>query len=290
MAMIAGNILAGMSDEVEQVDNLISYFIPPDKMKALMYNCLRVDIADNNDKARIVAEILGPDFNEIGTGTNRIAFKHNGVVVKVALDRRGLVDNHNEYKRSGELENFLARTYETNFLINICEYVEVFDQDDFFLNEASIKEVLKNISENYLFDDIGFAEKTSYNWGRREAILTDDERRLYGDMADEIFDVVVLDYGYLYPLHGQKNDLLRCPKCRHKLTWNMNYTSLECTNNSCRLTISPMNLRKRMDRSYEEMEDQLASSLNNLQMPNLTSIEKELGKINKSTKKGDKES
>ena len=86
----SGTLLGSLSDsEIDDVDNLINYFIPEDKMKALMYLCLRVDIQDNNDKARIASMILGPSFIEIGTGTNRIAFKHNGVVVKIALDRRG---------------------------------------------------------------------------------------------------------------------------------------------------------------------------------------------------------
>ena len=58
-------------------------------MVALFYNCMRLDIADNNMKAELCASILGNEFSEIGTGTNRIAFLHNGVVVKVALDRRG---------------------------------------------------------------------------------------------------------------------------------------------------------------------------------------------------------
>ena len=83
------SMLSNMGDEVIQVDSLIDYFIPEDKMKALMYSCLRVDIPDNNDKAKIVSLILGPEFIEVGTGTNRIAYKHHGVVVKVALDRRG---------------------------------------------------------------------------------------------------------------------------------------------------------------------------------------------------------
>jgi len=89
MELGIGSLLSDMSDEVVQVDNLINYFITPQQMKALMYTCLRVDIPDNNDKARVVANILGTGFHEVGTGTNRIAFKHNGVVVKVALDRRG---------------------------------------------------------------------------------------------------------------------------------------------------------------------------------------------------------
>ena len=58
-------------------------------MKALYHDCLRLDIGDNNVKAEICSAILGTGFSEIGTGTNRIAFLHNGVVVKVALDRRG---------------------------------------------------------------------------------------------------------------------------------------------------------------------------------------------------------
>ena len=73
----------------ELVPNLLRYFIDDITMKALFHNCLRIDIPDNNMKAEVCAEILGPSFSEIGTGTNRIAFLHNGVVVKVALDRRG---------------------------------------------------------------------------------------------------------------------------------------------------------------------------------------------------------
>lgn len=282
-----GNLLSDMSDEVVQVDNLIDYFIPEDKMKALMYTCLRVDIPDNNDKAKIVSLILGPEFIEIGTGTNRIAYKHNGVVVKVALDRRGLVDNLTEFKRSSELEVWLARTYESNYLVNICEYVEVLDQDEFYINEGSIKEILQNISQNYLFDDIGFTEKNSYNWGKREAILTDDERRLYGSMADDIYDVVILDYGYLYPLHGQKKELFRCPKCHHELKWNGNFTMLGCTNSGCMLQITPMQLRHRMNLDMEDLENSLIAQFSEIKTPNLAKIEKEILKIGKTLEGSD---
>lgn len=80
-----------VSDELEfkQVDNLIREFITDSQLKALLYHCLRVDISDNNDKAEIVKLILGKDFQELGTGTNRIALFYRGFVVKVALDRRG---------------------------------------------------------------------------------------------------------------------------------------------------------------------------------------------------------
>ena len=195
-----------------------------------------------------------------------------------------LTDNFTEFKRSSELEVWLARTYETNYLVNICEYVEVLDQDDFYINEGSIKQILENIAQNYLFDDIGFTDKNSYNWGKREARLTDDERRQYGSMADEIYDVVVLDYGYLYPLHGQKKELFKCPKCHHELKWNSTYTNLCCTNSACMLQITPTQLRQRMNLDMENLENELIARFNAIRTPNLTKIERELLKIRKEGK------
>ena len=278
--IFGGSMLTGMVGDVKIVPNLISHFIDRTTMKALFENCLRFDIADNNMKAEICSQILGPSFDELGTGTNRIAFLHNGVVVKVALDRRGLVDNFQEFKRSTELTNYLAKTYETNYLINICEYVEVMDQDRFVINERGIKQILEDISKNYLFDDIGYTLKNSYNWGCREAKLSPEERDYYDDEDSEyLYDICILDYGYLYPLHDQKDKLLRCPKCQHKLKWNGNYTGLLCSNSNCNFQTSPMNLRRKMNLDYEEMENKLISSLGSVQMPNLTKVEQELARI-----------
>ena len=274
----------GSIGEVKDVPNLIQYFISDEVMRALFYNCLRIDIPDNNMKAEVVKKILGPDFEEIGTGTNRIALLHNGVIVKVALDRRGLVDNFQEFKRSIELEAYLAKTYETNFLINICEYVEVMDQDTFLINEREIKMMLKEISKNYLFDDIGFTMKNSYNWGMREAKLTPEERYELDDLIDEIYDICILDYGYLYPLNGQKENLLRCPRCSHKLEWNMNYTSLGCSNSQCKFTATPMQMRRQMKLDFEDMENALTSSLMGIEMPNLTKIEQALASMKKAAR------
>lgn len=278
-------LLEGFSNtpdnKVKNVDNLIRYYLSDHVIKALMHLCLRVDIPDNNVKAEVAREIIGPDFEEVGTGTNRIAFRHNGLVVKTALDRRGLVDNFQEFKRSLEVPQYLANTYETNYLINIAEYVDVMEQDKFILNEGTIKKILNDLSENYLFEDIGYTMKNSYNWGARQAVLTDDEIAYYGDAADEIYDVVILDYGYLYPLYGQKDKLLRCSRCGHRLKWNSNFTALSCTNSQCNYQISPTGLRRHMDLNYEELENKLISSLNQLQMPNLTRIERSATKLKK---------
>ena len=263
-------------NETAKINNLIEYFFTKEILKALYYNCLRIDIPDNNDKAEIVKAILGSDYTEIGTGTNRIALLHNGLIVKIALDRRGLVDNYTEFKRSKELENYLAKTYETNFLINIVEYIEVMDQDTFIYNEKPIKNVLSQLANNYLFDDIGWTLKNSYNWGKREAKLTEEERSMLGKDVEYIYDICILDYGYLYPLYGQKDELLRCPSCHHKLLWNSNYTGLQCQNSRCNYSCKPMVLRRQMKLDYEKVENSLISSLNNLKMPNLTSIESQL--------------
>lgn len=70
-------------------DNLINFFLDEEMLMSLLGLSLDYRIRDNNQKAKICSKLLGADYVELGTGTNRIAFLHNGVVVKVALDRRG---------------------------------------------------------------------------------------------------------------------------------------------------------------------------------------------------------
>ena len=40
---------------------------------------------------------------------------------------------------------YLAKTYETNYLINVAEYVLVIDKDTFVHNEEVVKYILKDI-------------------------------------------------------------------------------------------------------------------------------------------------
>lgn len=87
-------------DDIE-VDSLINNIFSKELLKMLYYHACRVDIEDNNDKAELIAELIGPEFQELGTGTNRIAFLYTpsperkfrggaGLVFEIALDRRGL--------------------------------------------------------------------------------------------------------------------------------------------------------------------------------------------------------
>lgn len=80
-----------LEEPTDQPSNLIRAVFTDDQIKALHYLAMRVDIEDNNDKAEMIKMIVPKDFEELGTGTNRIAFLYNNLVYKIALDRRGWV-------------------------------------------------------------------------------------------------------------------------------------------------------------------------------------------------------
>lgn len=263
-----------MNNELNQVDveksendrpnNIIRSIFTDEQLKALYYLAMSIDIEDNNDKAEMIRMIVPPEFDELGTGTNRIAFLYNNLVFKIALDRRGLIDNAAEMKRSAELPMYLAKTYESNYLINVAEYVLVIDKETFLENESVIKIVLADIAKDYLFDDVGYSLKNYCNWGSR-----------FTSTGDEL---VILDYGYLYPLIGQnREELFRCPKCGSKLAWNPNYTEFQCSgsdgNGRCSAKFSPTDIRHNMKMTFENTEDELYARFNKLQKPDLNKIE-----------------
>lgn len=175
-----------------------------------------------------------------------------------------LVDNLAEFKRSSELPMYLARTYETNYLINVAEYVLIIDKDTFVHAEDQIKIVLSDLAKNYLFDDVGYNLKNYCNWGTR--FTTNGE------------DLVILDYGYLYPLFGQNRDeLFRCPRCGSKIHWNPSFTEFICTGDNgrdrCSARFSPMAIRRNMKLDFEDLEEKMIMEFNHLDKPNLTKIE-----------------
>ena len=230
--------------------SLINAFFDEETLKMLYYHACRVDIADNNDKAEMIRDLLGATFIELGTGTNRIALLHNGVVVKIALDRRGLIDNFTEYKRSGELPEYLAKVYESNMLINIEEYVTVMDLPTFMDNKDGIIFILSDLSRAYLFDDMGYSKKNYQNWGFRS----------------DTGDIVVLDYGYLYPLKGQEM-AVSCPKCKAALQYNSTFTGFTCSNKSCNTKYRIIDIMRRRNLDMENFENNMISSLENVEMP-----------------------
>ena len=255
--------------ETVEAQSLINQIFSKEMLKMLYYHACRNDIDDNNDKAEMIAELLGPEFQELGTGTNRIAFLYNpaperefkggsGLVYEFALDRRGFVDNFTEFKRSIECEEYFVKAYETNMLILVEEYVTLMDSNEFLMNEAGIKTILEDLSKRYIFEDTGFDLKNYENYGYRTN-----------------GDIVILDVGYLYNIKGNE-DVFTCPKCSGQLVYNSNYTGFTCQNTNCRTKFNFLDLRRRMDLSMENWENQFITQLNHVEMPDFERLNESL--------------
>ena len=249
-----------INEEEIEVDSLINNIFSKDLLKMLYYHACRVDIEDNNDKAEMISELIGPEFQELGTGTNRISYLYTpgsdrkfrggaGLVFIIALDRRGLVDNFNEFKRSLECPEYWIKAYETNMIILVEEYVTLMDEREFIANENGIKVILEDLAKNYIFEDIGFSLKNYQNWGYRSN-----------------GDIVILDIGYVFPIKGNEH-VMSCPKCRGQLTYNNNYTGFICNSSQCKTKYNFLDLRRRMNLDLENFENQMISDLNKVEMP-----------------------
>ena len=136
----------------------------------------------NNDRAdAILFRFRDRGFVELAPATNRFVLAKGQYVYKFALDTYGVKDNNNEFDLSEELQPFVTKTYETNGLILIAEYVNLISDREFFDSRDHIREILNYLSENYLFADVGTIEKNRCNWA-------------YSDDGQ----LVILDYGYFY--------------------------------------------------------------------------------------------
>ena len=225
------------SDEIKKIRE--SRILTEFSHKALddLYNiCTDYDEPDNNvraDKANYVCNKLG--FKELGPGTNRIAFMKDGVVYKIALDRRGLIDNVSEYKRSIEKPGRLAKVYETNRTILTCEYCSLMDADQYQSQKELLRTILDDLSKSYIIDDLGLTPKNFCNWGYRPNDA-----------------LVAIDYAYLYP-YEKYPEVLRC-SCGGIISPNSSYTGYKCSNNQCGIVYTPTELIQRFPMDFEDDE------------------------------------
>lgn len=206
--------------------------------------CRDRTISDNNKKADLMREVLTEydvPFKELGPGTNRYAVRIDAYVFKIAMDQYGIDDNRNEAAMSRLLQPFVAKTYECNDLIVVSEYVTVISKAEFAENEATIKAILAQLAERYIFGDIGFTLKNFVNWGYREN-----------------GDLVILDYGYIYKVIG---DEVRCTNrlsdevvCGEFLEYDSKFSDLVCP--KCRKKYTYDDIRRRIDRKFEREQVQ----------------------------------
>ena len=226
----------------------------PDVIKKLFAHALMIDIDDNNEKVNIIKEIVGDDFMELGPGTNRLGLLGpDGYCHKIALDRRGIVDNITELKRSPELEWVSPHVYESNGVILVAENVELMSKEDFRANRDSILAICEQLARSYIFTDIGYAEKNFCNWGIRKN-----------------GDLVVLDIGYLIPRLGNE-EAMRCPVCGKELGYNSLYTHFVC--HHCQTNFSFIDIYRRLT---DRLESKLYQEMTGFDLPDFSQFNNSL--------------
>ena len=176
--------------------------------------------ANNNEKCQLIKDALhnfNVPFDSLGPGTNRMAVIIDGYAFKFALDKDGMIDNRREMLYSKALQPYVIKVYECipNGLIAVSEYVSVFDAADRIDYEKQMREILSDISSNFLIGDVGITGKNYTNWGKRSdgSICILDFAYIYSvtyklfkcDCDDET--LLRLDSNFVY---------FQCPKCGRK--------------------------------------------------------------------------
>ena len=192
---------------------------------------------NNNDKAdALLHEFRDKGFIELAPATNRYALLKGKYVYKIAMDEYGMADNLNEFELTEELQPFVTKTYETNGLITIAEYVNLITQKEFEESIPNIRAILRELFENgYIFSDIGTISRNFTNWGFRD----DDS-------------MVILDYGYVW---RKDPKLMFCETmgCGGRLEYTENFDMLYCT--TCGRKYNVIDLKHKGELSEKAFED-----------------------------------
>lgn len=245
-------------DERKRSYSKIKLYFPDKLIKLFYYYAMSYELGDNNKKAELFEDIMkfcyGTKFRKLGTGTNRVAFRRGMFVYKIALDRRGCIDNVSEFKRSPEAPNLFALTYETNGLIAVAEYVTLMDMEAFEQNQYAVLELLSELAKQYIFGDMGYTRKNYCNFGYR-----------LGRSGNEAA-LVVLDYAYTHPRFTNEEALI-CPNCGGQIEYNAMFTGFRCK--SCNQEYSYQDIKRRLDTSYSNLENMYMSNLSLLDMPDM---------------------
>jgi len=220
---------------VKILRSLIHELIPLDLRFKIELLSRRRDIV-NKEKQDELIELLRSfkldDFIQLGPGTNRIAFKLKGFVVKIATDNDGKIDNLKEFKMALRLFPYVTKTYEVseNGTLLIAEYIQPFiSYGEMQAHADQIREILDKLSKVYLLGDVGITSKNFANWGMR--IGTDIP--------------VCLDFAYVYDV---SSNLFICNKCgtNSMLLPDRNYIKLICSNPGCRAEFSFEDIRRKI--------------------------------------------
>lgn len=224
-------------NETKKKRSLILQYFSMDLYVELMKVTMMSDV-DNNEKGNIIKELLFKyqvPYTALGSGTNRMAVLIEGYAVKIALDRDGMIDNQREMLYAKNLQPYVVKVYECtpNGLIAITEYVSIFTLDDFHTYQPDMRDILEDISSNFLIGDVGITGKNYVNWGIR-----DDGT------------ICILDFAYIYAVQYK---LFVC-SCDGEtlLQYDKDYVNMRCPHCGRRYTFGE--IRKKVTRAKQEME------------------------------------
>ena len=193
---------------------------------------------DNNGKGKEIVRLLkqyNVPFEPLGSGTNRYAVIIDGYAFKIALDKLGKTDNKREMKYSRAMYPTVVKVYDClpSGLVASFEYLTVFSLQDFYDNQNQMRELLSEISDNFLIGDIGVTTENYANWGTRND----------GSIA-------ILDFAYIYSLSYQG---FKCT-CEDEgtLQFDKDYVNLICP--ICNKKFSFLDIRRRISHADEDAE------------------------------------
>ena len=196
---------------------------------------------DNNTKGVVINQILTAfniPFKGLGSGTNRYTVLIEDYVFKIALDEDGKTDNKREFIYSKDAQPYVIRFYEcmANGLLGVCEYFEVFSEEDFYStkNQIEMKKILKELTKVFLVGDVGIYKKNYTNWGYRQSDRS----------------IGILDFAYIYKL-SYRAFQCTCPD-KGMLYYDNDYNQLICS--ICGKKHTFWDIRKRIPREVEKAE------------------------------------
>ena len=199
--------------------SIIKKYFPVDLLIKLDILTNTYDV-DNNTKSADIKSLLNEynvPYTPLGNGTNRYGVLIDGYAVKIALDRMGKIDNKREFKYTKQLYPYVVKVYECleTGLIAVTEYITIFDLNDFYRNQNEMREILEQISQNYLIGDIGISTDNYVNWGTRndQSIAILDFAYIYS-LSYKGFKCTCEDEGTL--VFDRDYNFLKCPFCNKK--------------------------------------------------------------------------
>lgn len=198
--------------------------LPPQVIEQLRQIASSIKLSSKiKQKYAMIKSILEPyGFRLFHAGTNRVVYRHleyTNIVLKIAVDSVGMLNNPMEFKNQMYLKPFVSKTFDVSpcGTVAIAERVEPITSVEEFISIADdvFELITNNIIGEYVLEDIG----TNFfrNWGIRKGL-----------------GPVLLDYPYMFKLDGNK---LYCNKedpvtgtlCDGVIDYDNGFNFLRCT-------------------------------------------------------------